>query len=143
MTRRDDMAAFEFSDGAIAIDAAIVAEGLAIAPQALLQALRESAITSRCESGVDADSGRYRLTFFSKHRRFRVVVGVHLIRRIHDLLRVSIRGSRHFDKMLSHQRTKPVFLLSHGSLLLVGYCYDDGWIRDGFDDFRRRRRFDF
>lgn len=74
MTRRDDMAALEFSDGAIAIDAAIVAEGLAIAPQALLQALRESAITSRCESGVDADSGRYRLTFFSKHRRFRVIV---------------------------------------------------------------------
>ena len=26
------------------------------------------------ERGVDADLGRHRLTFFSKHRRFRVVV---------------------------------------------------------------------
>lgn len=68
------MAALEFSDGAIAIDAAIVADGLAIAPAALLQALREGAITSRCERGIDADAGRYRLTFFSRHRRFRVIV---------------------------------------------------------------------
>jgi hypothetical protein len=68
------MAALEFSDGAIAIDAAIVAHGLAIAPAALLQALREGAITSRCERGIDADAGRYRLTFFSRHRRFRVIV---------------------------------------------------------------------
>jgi hypothetical protein len=68
------MAAIEFSDGTIAIDAVIVAEGLAIAPQALLQALREGAITNRCELGVDADAGHYRLTFFSRHRRFRVVV---------------------------------------------------------------------
>lgn len=68
------MAALEFSDGAIAIDAAIVADGLAIAPAALLQALREGSITSRCEQGVDADAGRYRLTFFSSGRRFRIVI---------------------------------------------------------------------
>lgn len=68
------MAALEFSDGAVAIDASIVADGLAIAPAALLQALREGSITSRCEQGVDADAGRYRLTFFSSRRRFRLVV---------------------------------------------------------------------
>lgn len=66
--------ALEFLDGAVAIDAAIVAEGLAIPPVLLLQAMREGAITSRCEQGVDADAGRYRLTFFSRHRRFRIVV---------------------------------------------------------------------
>ena len=68
------MASLEFSDGTIAIDASIVANGLAIAPAALLQALRDGSITSRCEQGVDTDAGRYRLTFFSSRRRFRVVV---------------------------------------------------------------------
>lgn len=68
------MAALEFSNGAISIDASIVADGLAIAPVALLQALREGSVTSRCEQGVDVDAGRYRLTFFSNRRRFRIVV---------------------------------------------------------------------
>ena len=36
--------------------------------------MRAGKITSRSERGVDADIGRYRLTFFSEHRRFRVVV---------------------------------------------------------------------
>ena len=31
-------------------------------------------ITSFAERGIDADRGRHRLTFFSEHRRFRVVV---------------------------------------------------------------------
>ncbi len=68
------MEALEFQDGAIAVDAAIVAEGLAITPARLLRALRDGAVTSRCEQGVDTDAGRYRLTFFSRHRRFRLVV---------------------------------------------------------------------
>jgi hypothetical protein len=32
------------------------------------------AFTSLAERGVDAGSGRHRLTFFSEHRRFRVLV---------------------------------------------------------------------
>jgi hypothetical protein len=31
-------------------------------------------ITSLSERGTDADQGRHRLTFFSKHRRFRLVI---------------------------------------------------------------------
>jgi hypothetical protein len=31
-------------------------------------------ITSLSERGFDADLGRHRLTFFSKHRRFRLVI---------------------------------------------------------------------
>lgn len=68
------MKALEFEDGAIAIDATIVAKGLGIPPTLLLQRLREGRVTSRCERGIDADSGRYRLTFFSGNRRFRLVV---------------------------------------------------------------------
>ena len=36
--------------------------------------MRAGKITSQSERGVDDDIGRYRLTFFSEHRRFRVVV---------------------------------------------------------------------
>jgi hypothetical protein len=61
-------------DGAIEIDAEIIAEGLGIAPPLLKAGMRDGKITSRSERGIDADEGRYRLTFFSEHRRFRLIV---------------------------------------------------------------------
>ena len=64
----------EFENGAVQIDAAIVAEGLGLALPRLQQDMRDGRITSFAERGIDADSGRHRLTFFSEHRRFRVVV---------------------------------------------------------------------
>jgi len=68
------MKPIEFENGAVQIDAAIVAEGLGVAPSLLREAMRTGRITGVAERGVDADSGRHRLTFFSEHRRFRVVV---------------------------------------------------------------------
>jgi len=68
------MKPIEFENGAVQIDAAIVAEGLGLAPALLQEQMRAGRITSLAERGVDADSGRHRLTFFSEHRRFRVVV---------------------------------------------------------------------
>ena len=68
------MKPIEFADGAVQIDASIVAEGLGIARPRLKEGMRTGTITSLRESGVDADQGRHRLTFFSEHRRFRVVV---------------------------------------------------------------------
>lgn len=68
------MKTLELEDGAIQIDAAIVAEGLGIMPPLLRERMREGKITSRLERGIDADNGRYRLTFFAEHRRFRLVV---------------------------------------------------------------------
>ena len=68
------MKPIEFADGAVQIDASIVAEGLGIALPRLKEGMRAGTITSLRESGVDADQGRHRLTFFSEHRRFRVVV---------------------------------------------------------------------
>jgi hypothetical protein len=68
------MKGIEFADGAVEIDASIVAEGLGIALPRLKEEMRKGTITSLRESGVDADLGRHRLTFFSEHRRFRVVV---------------------------------------------------------------------
>jgi len=63
-----------FDDGAVEVDAAIVAAGLGMAPALLMEQLREGKITSRCEHGIDADRGRCRLTFFAGNRRFRLIV---------------------------------------------------------------------
>jgi hypothetical protein len=68
------MKPIEFENGTVQIDAAIVAEGLGLALPLLQQEMRAGNITSFAERGIDADSGRHRLTFLSAHRRFRVVV---------------------------------------------------------------------
>jgi hypothetical protein len=68
------MKPIEFENGAVQIDASIVAEGLGLAPSLLKEEMRAGRITSLAERGVDADVGRHRLTFFSEHRRFRVIV---------------------------------------------------------------------
>lgn len=68
------MGPLEFGDDGIQVDAAIVANGLGIAPTLLLERMRDGRITSLCEKGIDADSGRYRLTFFSENRRFCLIV---------------------------------------------------------------------
>ena len=68
------MKPIEFENGAVQIDASIVADGLGVALPFLQQEMRAGRITSLAERGLDADSGRHRLTFFSEHRRFRVVV---------------------------------------------------------------------
>lgn len=65
----------EIGDGAINIDAAIVGRGLGLAPHDVLRLMRDGEITGVCEYGLDDDAGRYRLTFFHKGRRFRLIVG--------------------------------------------------------------------
>jgi hypothetical protein len=64
----------EFEDGVVQVDAAVIAEGLGIAVPQLQQQMQAGKITSLFERGIDADRGRHRLTFFSEHRRFRLVV---------------------------------------------------------------------
>ena len=68
------MKPIEFENGAVQIDASIIADGLGLALPRLQKEMRAGKITSFAERGIDADSGRHRLTFFSEHRRFRVVV---------------------------------------------------------------------
>jgi len=64
----------EFEEGALQIDATIVAEGLAIDPSLVQERMREGTITSLCERGTEEDDGCWRLTFFSTSRLFRFVV---------------------------------------------------------------------
>ena len=49
------MKPIEFENGAVQIDAAIVAEGLGLAPPLLQEEMRAGRITSLAERGVDAD----------------------------------------------------------------------------------------
>jgi len=71
------MKVVEFDNGIVQVDAAVIAEGLGIAVPLLRRQMRAGKITSLFERGTDADTGRHRLTFFSAHRRFRLVVDDH------------------------------------------------------------------
>jgi hypothetical protein len=60
--------------GAIEIEASIVAQGLELEPSSIQALMRKGEITSLSERGVNENAGRYRLTFFHKSRRFRLIV---------------------------------------------------------------------
>ena len=62
------------NDSVIEIEASVIAEGLDLSLPQLKQQMRAGRITSLSERGAGEDAGRHRLTFFSEHRRFRVVV---------------------------------------------------------------------
>ena len=64
-----------FQEGAIEVDARVLARGLGLDAVSLQEFMREGRITNLCERGVDNDLGRYRLTFFYGNRRLRLVVG--------------------------------------------------------------------
>jgi Family of unknown function (DUF6522) len=68
------MVVVEFEEGTLSIDAAVVGRGLNVEPSLVPVRMREGKITVLCERGFDEDAGRYRLTFFYRNRRFRLVV---------------------------------------------------------------------
>jgi hypothetical protein len=68
------MAVVEFEEDTLSIDAAVIGRGLSVEPWLVQARMREGKITVLCERGMDEDAGRYRLTFFYQHRRFRLVV---------------------------------------------------------------------
>ena len=66
------MTKIEFEDGAVSIDATVIAAGLGIDPALVHWHMRNGRITSLCERGTDEDAGRHRLTFRFRGRSFRV-----------------------------------------------------------------------
>jgi hypothetical protein len=68
------MARISFHEDALEIDAAIVAEGLGMAPDQVQSEMRAGRMTSVCERGVDSDEGTFRLNFKAGNRRLRLVV---------------------------------------------------------------------
>ena len=82
------MTTIKFEQGAVNIDAEIVATGLGIEPALVQPLMRDGKITSLCECGVGEDAGRTRLSFFHAKRAFHVVVDKegHIIERsTHDV----------------------------------------------------------
>lgn len=56
------------------VDAAILADAFGVAAKDVPSLMRSGTITSRSETGVDADAGRWRLTFFHEGKVFRLTV---------------------------------------------------------------------
>lgn len=62
-------------DGAgFVIPAALLAQAFGMTEDRIRQAMRDGSLTSICETGVDMDSGRWRLTFRYADRAYRVTV---------------------------------------------------------------------
>ena len=77
------MTMIEFEDGAVLIDASIVGEGLGLKASFVPMLMRKGEITSLCERGIGADLGRFRMTFFYKSRRLRLIADAdgHILQR--------------------------------------------------------------
>ena len=63
-----------FEDGAVTVDAAVVAEAFGLVPEEVLRLMRDGAITGRCARGEGGDAGRWRLDVFHGHRALHLVV---------------------------------------------------------------------
>ena len=60
------MSGIAIQDGAIEIEASIVAQGLELEPSSIQALMRKGQITSLSERGVNENGGRYRLSSFIK-----------------------------------------------------------------------------
>lgn len=70
----DESGKVRFEPGEATVDACLVAEGLRLNPEAVPGMIRDGAITCAFERGTDDDDGKFRLTFWHGHQRFRIVV---------------------------------------------------------------------
>ncbi|MGH8261140.1 MAG: DUF6522 family protein [Steroidobacteraceae bacterium] len=68
------MNAIQLADGAIDIEASLIAPDLGLDPARVLDSMRSGALTATCERGVNDDAGRYRITFFHRNRRLRLII---------------------------------------------------------------------
>lgn len=63
-----------FNTDGFVVDAEIVGDAFGFSPADVPAKLRIGEITSRCETGIDEDAGRWRLTFYCGGRALRIVV---------------------------------------------------------------------
>lgn len=56
------------------VDAHVLGAAFGLEPANISERLRTGQITSQCETGVDEDAGRWRLTFFHGGRALRLIV---------------------------------------------------------------------
>ena len=68
------MTTIERDAGDFVIDAELLAAAFGLLQDEIKARMRNGAITSRCETGIDEDAGRWRLTFQHADRACRFVV---------------------------------------------------------------------
>jgi len=68
------MSDIDLAEGAVNVNAAIIAADLGLRPDGVLGALRDGRLTAVCEKGVDQHSGQWRLTFYHEGRRLQLIV---------------------------------------------------------------------
>ena len=68
------MSSVTFTTDGFVVDGEILGSAFGLPPADVPDRLRRGEITSRCETGVDEDAGRWRLTFFCGGRALRLVV---------------------------------------------------------------------
>ena len=68
------MAPLQRDGDGFVVDAALLAEAFGLSEAAIRQGMADGTITSRCETGVGEDTGRWRLTFRHGGRAVRLVV---------------------------------------------------------------------
>ena len=62
------------SDAGFEVDANLIGASFRLNPADVPALMREGAMTSLCETGVEEDAGRWRLTFFHAGRALRLTV---------------------------------------------------------------------
>jgi Family of unknown function (DUF6522) len=68
------MSEVSIAEGGFVVDAQVLGAAFDLAPESVPERLRAGEITSGCETGVDEDAGRWRLTFFHAGRALRLTV---------------------------------------------------------------------
>ncbi len=68
------MTTVERKAGDFVIDATLLADAFGLSQEKIKARMRVGAITSRCETGVEEDAGRWRLTFHCGDRACRLIV---------------------------------------------------------------------
>lgn len=68
------MTAVDRKAGEFIVDGAVLAQEFGLSQEEVRTRMRDGTISSRCETGTDEDSGRWRLTFYHDGRACRLVV---------------------------------------------------------------------
>ena len=63
-----------WTEGAVEVDATLVARGLNLTVEQCMAEMRRSIVHSASERGIGEDEGRFRLTFRYRDRVFRLIV---------------------------------------------------------------------
>jgi uncharacterized protein DUF6522 len=71
------MAMVRLDDGAVGIEASLIAADLGLDPSQVLESMRTGQLTASCERGISEDAGRHRLTFLCKGRQLRLIIDEH------------------------------------------------------------------